>query len=246
MEPVYSQKFTVDPNMVDCFGRARPSTLLYLAQEAAGGHCKLLGVDWDTLSQQGLFWAVIRYRVQVTRLPRSGETVTVETWPMPTTRTAFPRSTVARDAQGRELFRTIGLWVLMDAQSRGMVLPGKSSIALTGTCRGGELAPPSSLVPGPADQTALRRVGYTELDRNGHMNNTRYMNWIDDLLPAAFHRDHPVSEFTLCYLSEAREGEELQLNWSLTDGPELQVDAHRTGTDVSGKNKRVFSAKITF
>lgn len=246
MEPSYRQTFTIDPNMVDCFGRARPSTLLYLAQEAAGGHCKLLGVDWDTLAARGLFWAVIRYRVQVTRLPRTGETVCVETWPMPTTRTAFPRSTVARDTQGRELFRTVGLWVLMDAQSRAMVLPGKSGIALTGACLGGELAPPSSLMPVSSDQSLCRRVGYTELDRNGHMNNTRYMNWVDDLLPAAFHRDHPVTGFTLCYLSEAREGEELQLNWTLSDGPALEVDAHRTQTDVPGKNARVFSAKLEF
>ena len=246
MASVYTEKFQIAANMVDCFGRARPSTLLYLAQEAAGGHCTQLQLDWDTLAGKGLFWALIRCTVQVTSLPTVGQTVTVETWPMPTTRTAFPRSTVCRDEKGNELFRVIALWVLMDIHTRAMVLPGKSGILLEGTAFGTELANPTSLLPVTGDRSVYRQVGYTELDRNGHMNNTRYMNWVDDLLPAAFHREHPVRQFSICYMSEVREGEELLLDWRLSDGPELLVDAYREMTEDGKKNARVFSAKVIF
>ena len=246
MNSVYKQNFRVTAAHSDCFGRAKPSSLLYFAQEAAGGHCRELSLDWDTLAQKGLFWAILRYRVQITRLPKAGETITVETWPMPTTRSAFPRSTVAYDAEGRELFRTIGLWVLMDREDRTMLLPGKSGIDLPGVLRGNELAPPTSVLPVPMSSQTVRRVGYCELDRNSHMNNTYYMNWVNDLLPAAFHKAHSPVEFTLCYLSEAREGENVELCWQLLDGPVLQVDAHRSGTDVSGRKDRVFSARVLF
>lgn len=165
---------------------------------------------------------------------------------MPTTRSAFPRATIAYDAQGNEVFRTISLWVLMDRNSRAMVLPGKSGIELTGTLRGCELAPPSSIVPKTMENTVTRRVGYTELDRNGHMNNTRYMDWIDDLLPSAFHAEHPVREFTLCYLSEATEGQEIDITWQLTEGGCLQADGHRTKTNVPDSRERVFAALVQF
>ena len=102
MEPIFKQQFTLSEMQVDRFGRARPSVLLYLMQEAAGSHCSLLAVDHDTLSHRHLFWAVTRSRVQITRLPRLGEKIFVETWPMPTTRTAYPRSTVAYDENGNE------------------------------------------------------------------------------------------------------------------------------------------------
>ena len=246
MEPFFRQQYTVSPNHVDRYGRVKPSALLYFAQEAAGGHCALLELDWETLAKRNLFWAVIRYRVQILRLPRAGETITVETWPMPTTRSAFPRATVAYDAQGCEVFRAISLWVLMDRTSRAMVLPGKSGVDLTGTLRGCELAPPSSIVPKALENTAICRVGYTELDRNGHMNNTRYMDWIDDLLPSDFHKQHPVKEFTLCYLSEATEGQQVSLDWQLTEDGCLQVNAHREKTDVSGGRERVFAAQVSF
>ena len=239
MEPIYSQKFTLSHIHVDMFGRATPAALLYLVQEAAGQHCALLHVDYDTLSHQHLFWAVTRNRVQITRLPRLGETVTVETWPMPTTRVAYPRSVVVYDENHQELFRSISLWVLMDSRTRGMLLPGKSGITVNGTLLGTELDAPRAIATRAMANTARRTVGYTFLDRNGQMNNTRYLDWVCDRLPSEFHRDHPVREFTVCYMNEAREGEQIDLSFELTDGPVLTVDAQRDGN-------RIFSAQLEF
>ena len=88
-----------------------------------------------------------------------------------------------------------------------------------------------------------RDVCFTDLDRNGHMNNTKYMDWIDDLLPSAFHEEHPVKEFTVCYHSEAREGQNLALSWDFLDDGCLRVDAHRKGEQ---RDELVFSAKMLF
>ena len=246
MEPIFRQRHKISDMHLDCFGRVKPSVLLYFAQDAAGHHCNELALDWDTLAKKHLFWAVTRHRVQISRLPRAGETITVETWPMPTTRVAFPRSTIGYDSSGQEVFRSISLWVLMDTQTRAMVLPGKSGVDVPGTLRGTELAAPGSIFPKVLQNQVCRRVGYTELDRNWHMNNTRYMDWIDDLLPSAFHEAHPVKEFTICYLSEAKETQQIELTWELTDGPCLQVNGHRQSTSVPEKQERVFSAQIHF
>ena len=243
MEPLYVQSFEISDNVVDCYGRLKPSMILFFAQEVAGQHCNLLSVDYDTLASQRMFWAVIRHRVQISRLPFRGETIRVETWPMPTTRVAYPRSVVAYDEAGNECFRSISLWVLMDLDTRNMILPGKSGISVVGTLRGNELAAPGSLVPKSLSNHHLRSVCFTDLDRNGHMNNTRYLDWIDDLLPSAFHEKHAMKEFTVCYLSECREGHTLDMQWDFPEEGILQVDAHR---NLGEKDERVFSARILF
>lgn len=243
MEPIYQQDFLISDNHVDRFGRLRPSAILYFAQEVAGDHFSLLAMDYDALRKRGLFWAVTRHRVQITRLPVRGETIHVETWPLPTTRVAYPRSMVAYDEKGNELFRSISIWVLMDLQERNMILPAKSGIAVMGTLRGNELAVPASLSPRFLANSTLRRVNFTDLDRNGHMNNTRYMEWIDDLLPSAFHRAHAPKELTVCYLSECREGDDLSVHWDFIENGTLQVDAHRT---QGSEDTRVFSAKLLY
>ena len=243
MEPIYQQDFEITDVYVDRYGRLKPSTILFFAQEVAGLHFTELAMDYDALAERNMFWAVTRHKVQITRLPLRGETIHIETWPMPTTRVAYPRSMVAYDAQGNEVFRSISLWVLMDLNTRNMILPGKSGISVAGTLRGNELALPMGLPSKLLGSHRERPVCFTDLDRNGHMNNTRNLDWIDDLLPSPFHAQHGVKEFTVCYLSEAREGQNLDLHWDFLEDGCLQVDAHRRSED---KDERVFAARILF
>ena len=100
MEPIYSQEFVLNDAAVDRFGRLKPSMLLLYIQEVSGIHGAALGADYDTLARKNLFWAILRTKVQITRLPSRGETIRLETWPMPTTRVAYPRSVVAYDEIG--------------------------------------------------------------------------------------------------------------------------------------------------
>ena len=244
MEPIYSHNFLIDDNFADRFCRLKPSAMLMLVQEATGHHTDLLNLGYENLTGQNLFWAVSRHRVQISRVPREGETLRVETWPMPTTRVAYPRSVVAYDENGEECFRSISLWVLMDRSTRNMILPGKSGIVVSGTVRGQELAVPHSLCPVKSRNLGTRTVCYTDLDRNGHMNNTRCMDWICDLLPSIFHKKHTMKEFTICYLAEAAEGDQLELHWDFLQENLAQVDAYRHN---SGEEAcRVFSVRISF
>ena len=244
MEPIYSQEFQINAAAVDCFGRLKPSMLLLYIQEVATVHGSAMGVSHDVLAEKNLFWAILRTKVQITRLPRLDETIRLETWPMPTTRVAYPRSVVAYDEEGQEIFRAISLWVLMDRTSRTMVLPAKSGLAFTGSLRGDELAVPGSIVPKIYENRDSRTVRFSDLDRNGHMNNTRYLEWLYDVLPSGFHKDHPLRELTICYLAEAREHQTLDMNWEIGADNLFTMEAqHR---DPEGNEHRVFAARVLF
>ena len=88
----------------------------------------------------------------------------------------------------------------------------------------------------------FRTVHYTQLDGNGHMNNTRYLDWVADLLPSKFYGAHQPKELVICYNQEALEGQEIHLQWELNGNGELTVDGHRVGQN----EERVFSAQVTF
>ena len=246
MEQIFRKTYQLETIHLDRFGRLKPSVMLYFAQEAATGHCDVLGLDYGRMQEKGLFWAIVRTRLQVERMPAEGETLTVETWPMPTTRSAFPRATVAYDRQGLPVFRCVSLWVLMDIDSRKMVLPANSGIFLEGVVQGGELMAPGSILPKEGENVFVRIAGYTELDRNGHVNNTRYIDWANDLPGSDFHREHPLKELTVCYHNEVYQNDEIALSWQIADGPVLTVDAHRLRTDDRDAKQRVFSLQMKF
>ena len=244
MNYVHATTYPVTALHADCFGRARISSLLRFAQDAAEEHCLELCADWHSMAKRNYFWAVIRQRMEITRLPNTGETVTVKTWPMPTSRVAYPRATAGFDAEGNELFRVISLWVIMDQTTRVMIRPDKSGVEVLGTAFGTELKAPAGLPAGTFENHQLRSVCFSDLDVNGHMNNTRYLDWLCDLIPAGFHREHPVKAFTICYMNEALEGQQLQISWS--DGEVLRVDGDLSHTSVDAGHTRIFSAQVEF
>ena len=245
MKPIHERTYILEATDVNSADRLKNSRLLAIMQEIAGEHSALLGADRSALEERKLFWAVIRHRVQITRLPQSGESIRVCTWPMPTTRTAYPRATVAYDADGNELFRGISLWILMDMSTRAMVLPGKSGVEVAGSLQGNELTLPGSLLPQKLPNREDRTVRFSDLDLNGHMNNCRYMEWVDDLLPAEFHRTHSPKQLLVCYLSEAREAEKMEVCWEVSEQSVLRVDAQRSA-EVSAGHSRVFAAQVQF
>lgn len=244
MQTQHTAAYTITPIHADCFGRCKPSSLLRFAQEVAEEHCLRLGADWHSMAAKNYFWAVIRQKMEITRLPNTGETITLKTWPMPTTRVAYPRATEGYDAQGNTLFRIISIWVIMDMTTRAMVLPGKSGVVVEGITTGTELKAPGGLPAAAIAHSSSRTVNFSDLDINGHMNNTRYLDWLCDLLPAAYHREHTMKSVTICYMSEAREGENLQLGW--TDGDCFQLDGSLPGADVHAGHTRIFSAQAEF
>lgn len=242
MTTIFTQDYTVTDMHADAFGRAKPSALLFFCQDIATKHAALLCGSWESLQEKHLFWAVTRHKLIIHRPPLLGETLTLKTWPMPATRAAYPRAVEGYDKSGELVFSLGSLWVLMDTEKRTMVLPGKSDVEIPGIETDREVSLPKSLLPIRDGENTSRQVTYSELDRNRHMNNTRYLEWLADLMPLSFHQDRYLSECTLCYLSETLHGQSLRLSRKLEDNT-LCMDAWR---QESTTEKRVFGAEAHF
>lgn len=232
MESTYTREFQM--------GGEDLSSLMHMIQDAAGDHSAQLGTDRQALQERNLFWAVIRHRVQILRMPEKSEPVKVTTWPMPTTRSAYPRAAEGYDKDGNLLFRAVSLWVLMDTSARAMVLPKRSGVEVAGVTLGSELEFPGSLPPVETQSRCSRTVCREDLDINGHVNNCRYLSWVAQLPEDG--SEHP-SELTVCYLSEALEGQNITLGW-VKEGEILRVEAVRQDKEASAGHSRVFAAEL--
>lgn len=245
MEFIFEQKVTVTKEDVTAAGVLKMSALLHMVQEAAGGHCKALSLDWDSMCEKGMFWAVLRHRVQINRLPEENENLLVQTWPMPTTRTAYPRAVQAMDEKGNVVFSVVSLWVLMDMQTRAMLLPGKSGVTVEGITRGCELPFPGSLAPCAGEQSVLWTVTRQDLDVNNHVNNAKYLDHAQ-VLAGQFGLTHTPKELTVCYLSEVLLEQQITLQYTLSQEGVLLVDGCRARTDVPDKTERVFAIRLAY
>lgn len=243
----FKLEFTVQKIHMDCFNRTKPSAMLHFVMRTISGHCGPLGVGWEYIWPMNLTWVVGRSRLVVHRAPVLDEKIVVETWPMPATRSAFPRYAEARTESGELLFQCISLWALINKTERTLVLPSQTELKVPGIVRGGELPVPNAFATSDeVDGESQHLVCFSDLDTNGHANNTKYLEWVNDLLPSQFHKEHAFKDITLCYLSEALEGQTVRLLHRFHEDGSFQVDGLRVQTNDCAQKPRVFSALIKF
>lgn len=212
----------------DFTGFWRPGAILTAMQEAAGMHSQLLGCGRDALLKDRIVWVLSRSEVRMAAYPQPGDTVTVETFPMPLRRWFFPRYFVFRNGQGEQIGCAGTLWVLLNLDDRKMAPPGSVAAAIPDNS---DLTPPMGL-PGTVDEvpgeerTLLRTPQYFDLDVNQHVNNTRYADWACDALGVEVMRAYCLDTLRINFAAEVRPDQEITLRVS-RDGLLYRVAGYR-------------------
>ena len=241
---IYEKKILIRSEQVDMTRRLRMSDLFRLLEEASIAHTEELGCTRDKTLDRGLLWIITRQLVEIDEMPAYDETITVRSWQGDMQHVFFPRFYEIERA-GRVLIRGQALWMLMEEETRSMVMPEDYGIFIPGRPGSDDMMLPSITMPkaasasgaasGPAAKTPAESaakapagsaapvrstpltVRFSQVDINGHMNNTRYFDIIDDALWADTSNCGSGSEVTpktvlANYLSELRLGEEFTLN----------------------------------
>ena len=214
---VYTRTLTLRNADVDQYRRLRPSVLFSMLQEAAIAHTEALGMGREKTLDRGLLWIVTLQRVSIRRLPVYDETVTLFSWPGKMMHLFFPRYFRMTDAAGEVLLEGSALWSLMDQEKRGVAFPSEHGVEIPGVVTGWETPLPKPARALPLTGEARFTVPYSYIDLNGHMNNVRYFDLAEDVLPPELHEQR-LRALLVDYSSEARLGETLTLRWGSEGG----------------------------
>lgn len=187
----------------------KTSALFALLQEAASEHCIKLGFGPEYTAPRGLLWVITRQKAEIYRLPRYEETVIIETWPGPTKHVIFPRYYQIKDLQGNIIIKASSVWTLINGETRSLAVSGHG-VDLTGSLSGEGISLPRAPSPIEFGQEYNFTVPYSYVDINGHMNNTKYFDLAEDLIPSPAAGDQ-LSRVCVEYSSEARLGDEVKV-----------------------------------
>ena len=212
MGDIYSETFALRTCHCDLHGDWRPSSILEFMQETAGAHCARLGAGRALTDALGVVWVLSRTRVEMRRVPRLGESVTVQTWPLAPKHLFFPRLNAFLGGDGEVLGRASSLWVLLDVAGRRIVsreavaerLPDNRDVPV-------EIAMPASVRPLPGEAAEGELLpGYPDFDVNGHVNNTRCLDWCCGALDHGVMAEHRVTAFDVNYDAEILPGTQIE------------------------------------
>lgn len=196
----------------DANRRVRPSQILTYMQEAANLQMAANDLNLDKLrDERGLAFILSRISVRIYDQMHAYEPFDSETWIVDGKGVATTRCfRILRE--GDIVAEGVSLWALMDIREHKLLrastfdhkFPGDELIALPDL-------PVRFQVPAVADmqEVGTRKIVYSDLDYNGHMNNTRYPDMLCDFTDGILSRQ--VIGFSMSFLHEATYGHTLKV-----------------------------------
>lgn len=209
---IYQKKYTLKNNDVNLYRKLRTSRLFEILQTVCVLHTEELGAGRTKTLDHGILWVVIQQEVHITRMPEYDEEITVETWPGKTMHVLFPRYFRVLDNSGNVLVNGSALWTLIDAKTRSLVFPDQHQIEIPGEEQEGQAPLPRVVKREDTDHTVSFTVPYSYCDLNGHMNNARYLDLVEDVIPAAA-EGRCLRSVTTQYEKEIKYQETVQVSW---------------------------------
>ncbi|MEG1891254.1 MAG: thioesterase [Clostridia bacterium] len=205
---VYS--LTLDMCAVDFTGHWQPGAAIRATQEAANAHCDLLNLPYDALRKRGIAWVLTRTHIQMDEYPTLGQTVRVRTWPGVTRHMFFPRNFIF-EVNGRELGRAVSIFVLLDLETRKIALPSRLGSELPLYDLPAPLPFPGNVAKLSTEPAQYSYAPvYTDFDVNGHVNNTRYLDWFCNQFPYERHAREELCDLLIHYHFEVLPQETLR------------------------------------
>ena len=203
----YQMKMKIPFDMADMNGHIKLPDVILLSLQVSGMQSIELGVsDKTILEDYNLVWIITDYDIEVVRLPRFAEEITIETEALSYNRLFCYRRFTIYDEEGRELIHMIATFVLMDRDSRKVhavepeiVAPYQSDFD-------------KKLIRGPKYESLNESISkdyhvrFYDLDMNGHVNNSKYLDWIFEVMGADFLTQYIPKKINLKYVKEVRPG----------------------------------------
>ena len=207
----YTHRYTIRWHDTDAKREVRPSQILAYMQETSNYHLCSAGMSLDELrDRHGLAFLLSRISLRLYLPLHTGEEIEVETWVCESRGLRFHRC--FRILRGEDVIaEAFTVWALCDLHT-GKLLPvgafpydiepeeplGKEFLARV-------RIPSIDLM----DEVGTRKIVYSDIDYNKHMNNTRYPDMLCDFVPDMDR--HRAVGVTLSFLNEAGFGTALKI-----------------------------------
>jgi medium-chain acyl-[acyl-carrier-protein] hydrolase len=211
---IWTEEFSIRNFEADFQQRWKPSSIFQTLTEAASRHAASLGFDNLGMLADGKIWVLSRLKIHINTFPVIGQCVTLRTWPKDIfQKLFFRRDFELFDESGQQMAAATSYWLLIDTQTRRLLKPEALGRDLPHHPDLHALTEPVEKI-NPPEGLPVRHVvtaGYSTIDLMGHVNNSRYVDWVTDCFNMEDFRRQRIAWIQVNYSSEVQPEEQVSI-----------------------------------
>jgi medium-chain acyl-[acyl-carrier-protein] hydrolase len=209
--PGFQKYYEIYYFQIDQNKEVTPISILQFLEDIATSHSEAVGLGIDYLKAEGSGWVLNRWLLKMSSYPKLGDKILVETWPSKFDRFYGTREFRIVAENGDILGRASSLWIFLNLdKKRPMRIPTHFEQAY-GLVEQQQVKESFQDFPEWCQaESALRfHVRKSDIDTNGHVNNTRYVEWMLEGITEGVTRDYQLSELEVIYKKETMYGADI-------------------------------------
>lgn len=202
----FRKQIEVDVHDVDFNGVCRVSSLMKYIQTTAQQQLTENGMSYDELKDMKRAFIISKIRLEFNAPVYAYDKLEAETFPCVSRGYSFLRC-YGLYKNGEPIGRAISVWALIDTETRSLVKVGDFDLKLS-TFEPWDMPLGRLNLPSSMQKVGEYVVSYADLDRNKHVNNTKYADIFASFIPLDKKR---IDSITISYVNEAKFREKLDV-----------------------------------
>jgi medium-chain acyl-[acyl-carrier-protein] hydrolase len=221
---VLVNEYQVHSYDVDLLKRLTVQNVCSFFQESARMHAEALGVSFIGIVPNEKLWMLSRIALSIGRLPLLGEKIVLQTWPSGFRSPFAFRDFDFFDSNNKIIITGTSAWILIDQASRRPQRVEQFTANIPVVQRRNAFNIEIEKIKSVKDGflSGIINSVYSDLDMNGHVNNTCYIRWIIDSYNKDFHQNHQLKNLSVNFMIETGAGEQMHI----VRGQEENLEAH--------------------
>jgi medium-chain acyl-[acyl-carrier-protein] hydrolase len=226
-QALWSQSYNINTFLVNPEKKLGLYGLLNLIQDTAWIHATHLGHGYESMIQEQTAWVLTRQKLAMDSWPNWGDDIELKTWIRPITGLVAIRD-FEISTKDKKIGECTTQWLILDLKTRR---PAEKLLNLTPDKFKGDAVTTIEAAKVPLVSTGIElahfHVRNSDLDLNGHVNNTKYAQWILDSIPYDRHQAHSVKEYEVNFIAETKSGDEIKIFSSKLSDDRFQFQGQR-------------------
>lgn len=238
----YTKQFTVAYPECDINNHMRLSNIMRHIQQIGGEHLDGLGLTYSRMEEDGVVLLLAKEGLTIKRIPSAGEHITLETTPRRPKGANLMRDCTFYDESGKELIFAETTWVAASPEGHRILRPKDLPYDFMESLEEKDYAVTAQRVklPEAALDAGRRRIVFSDIDCNRHLNNAVYGDIVYDFLPHEIALSSTLATFFIHFQHEAVLGEEIGIRFAQPEESTCIVAGQKAGGETC------FIAQMTF
>ena len=219
---IWKQEYLASTFLVNRYKKMGLYGLLNLLQDTAWIHATHAGYGFEDMITEQKIWVLTRQKLVMQQWPDWGDEVQIHTWIRPY-QSAFSNRDFVIWNKGEKIGECTTSWLAVDLETRKPVrfrIPHAEEDLLN-TKKVLMLETSKIELLDDLITIAEFQVHNSDLDLNGHVNNTRYAQWITDSLPEDSAEKYQLHSYEVNFLAEVKSRDKIIIKSDFTK-PEMK------------------------